>query len=1155
MAFEATLSPDSSKLSLTIVAQGSAITQSKAEDLLQQFETALTEILQSSGDNIISSLSDNDAPSRDQSMPPTKLSTEEAQNGPFTWTEEAKTIRSEIAALANVSEDTIKETSSIFELGLDSIDVIKLASRLKKRGIEIPVSVIVKSQTIAKIAVNTSAKNNGPKTSTGQSLLQMSRDLTSYLKSKDKLPGDVEAVLPATPLQQSMVNEMINSGHKRYFNVDGFQLSDGVKLEKLRNAVRSVVEQSPILRTTFVEVDDPKAAVSFAQIVHRSEQRSRCISPETKTLKNEQSFSDFMGSFEAESAQLAAEDQQLLQVRFVEAGTSKYLVIAISHALYDGTSLRAIHEDIQRAYHGQVSSRSDFMPFLEEVFQSTTEDAKKFWRTTLSNLPPAMFPRKVSEPEQSNSSIRMERRARVPLKAIELLCKTSRITLQTLGQTCWALVLSQLMGQLDIVFGSVLSCRDSEEAASVMFPLMNTVAVRSVIHGTLLDMLRYMQDMSDTTRQYQHFPLGTAQAYALVSRQDSVPSKDTTLFDTLFIYQGRRQTKYEEKLYESVYGVSDVEFPICVEMEIVDEEYLSWTTACKAIARAADETAGVLDALDEVLAKIVSAPETQSINSGKDGISVCGLPAFEPKQDEKKKMTSRTNEANNANWTSTELAIRSALHALSDIPEDSIHKDSTIFHLGLDSISVLKLPALLKTSGIKLSVSDIMREQTVSAMAETAQTSVSEAENSIDVDQLSTDSISDLDLNAESISLEEEAGEIDYIMPATAGEQYMIRQWQVSQGAMFYQTFTYALQGPVNKTKLNDAWKSLVARHDILRTGFLDVQSRILQVVFKNPPNEVICQTQGTSAATRKYNGDLRLPPLNLVVEREDDSEVTIKLVLHHALYDGVSLPIIIDELQALYHGAILEPPALSLKNFVAQSLSAAPSSVTKEKWTSYLSSIPTRASPTSTLTSTKRTEVYHSSTPIKSLRKLAQDTGVSTDALFLAAISKLRARTQQRQSENPENPIPQVVFGIYLANRAPFGSDLSSLAAPTLNLLPLCVRSPLERSIEDIAKDIQSDISKIGSKEMVSASLEQIYQWTGVRIDCFVNILRPENGMKSQDRATGDRDEWRPVQDLGTRAEAVESEPNEAMVKKDVGDGAYLVSPCARIDLFEHKD
>ncbi|KAH9220281.1 hypothetical protein DL95DRAFT_330117 [Leptodontidium sp. 2 PMI_412] len=1157
LAFEATLSPDNRKLSLTIVAQGSAITQSAADDLLQQLKKTMVDMLGSSGENIISSLGprNHDTTNTEDNLAASvQPKTQEVQTGTFTWTEKARAVRSETAALANVSEDTIKETSSIFELGLDSIDVIKLASRLKNRGIEIPVSAIVKSQTIAKIALNISAKTSDSKTPIGASLLQMSRDLTRYLRSKDKLPNNVEAVLPATPLQQSMVNEMINSGFKRYFNVDGFILSEGVDLGRVRDAVRSVVEQSPILRTTFVEVDDPKAAVSFAQIVQSFEEGFKGLSSEIILLQEGRGFENYMETFEVESAKLAAEDQQLLQVRFVEDGTSKYLVIAISHALYDGTSLRAIHEDIQRAYRGQVLTRPDFMPFLEEVLQCTTEHAKKFWRTALSNLPPASFPRKEPKTENLSTSTRLERRSRIPLKDIEALCKSSRITLQTLGQTCWALVLSQLMRQLDIVFGSVLSCRDSEEAGSVMFPLMNTVAVRSVIHGSLSDMLRYMQDMGDTTRQYQHFPLGTAQAYALASRQDSASLKDTTLFDTLFIYQGRRQISGTDKLYESVYGVSEVEFPVCIEMEIVDDEYLSWTTACKAIARNAEETNGILDALEKVLERIVSAPQTQTITSTAEGFSICGLPRFRINEEQKTTQSSRMADLVDTKWTKTELAIRNALHKLSDIPEDSIRKDSTIFHLGLDSISVLKLPALLKASEIKLSVSDIMREQTVFAMAKAAQTSASEPEAPLDVDKIIADSISDLSLKTELAELEKNGGEVDYIMPATAGEQYMIRQWQVSQGAMFYQAFTYALQAPVDKAKLEGAWKTLLARHDILRTGFIEVQSRILQVVFKDPPNEVIYQTQDSSMGTRKSSSDLRLPLLNLVVENFDDSQVAIKLVLHHALYDGVSLPILIDELQALYCRATIEPPSPNFKSFVAQSLLASPLSITKEKWTSYLTPNLTPISPPSTLTSKKRTEVYHPSTPIKPLRKQAQDTGVSTDALFLAALSKIRARTLQNQNNDPKKPIPQVILGIYLANRAPFGLDLSSLAAPTLNLLPLCIHNPLERRIKDIARDVQNDIRSIGSKEMVSASLEQIFEWTGVRVDCFVNILRGgENIDGSYGNGVGV--EWKPIQDLGTRAEVVESEMDQVMLKKDArdGDGAYL--PSLDIELRYHGE
>lgn len=1141
LAFEANLSPDSSKLALTIVAQGSAITESRAADLFDQFRMLLNKTLQSSGKNVI--LQHGDARIENGSVdqnPPRRGTSPRMTDEPFTWTKDAHKIRQEIALLAKVSEETVHETSSIFELGLDSIDIIKLSSRLKKRGIELPVSAIIKSQTIAKMSLNISAKENGPTHSDAKSLDAMSRDLTSYLKQTGKLPRDVETVLPSTPLQQSMVNEMIKSGYKRYFNVDGFRLADNVDPEKLMAAVKKVIEQSLILRTTFVEIDDPKLRVSYAQIVHKK--LDLLIGNfSIRTLEEKQSFEDFIDHFKAESATLAADHEALLQMHCVLAGRSQYLVIAISHALYDGTSLRSIHDDIRRAYHGELKPRPNFMPFLEDVFQSTTEEAKKFWRTTLSNLPSATFPRKeLSENEDGSLSTRLEKRSRIPLQKVEEICKASRITLQTLGQTCWALVLSHLMGQLDVVFGSVLSCRDSEEASEVMFPLMNTVAVRSVLHGSLVEMLQYMQEMSDTTRQYQYFPLGTAQAYALASRQDQASTKNTTLFDTLFIYQGRRSTARGNRLYESVYGASDVEFPVCAEMEIVDDEYVSWTTVCKSTARNTAGTGGIIEVLETVLEHIVANPEAQTIVTNVEGISVCGLPKFKKSATKPKQAHTQLTNGIDDEWSTTELTIRKALHEISDVPEDAIRKDSTIFHLGLDSILVLKLPALFKTYGIKLSVSDILREQTVNAMARAATSSKPDVNGTLDVDSILASAIPAEKISSELAKLEKEVGEIQYVMPVTSGELYMTRQWQNSRGAMFYQTFTYSLPGPINKSNLEVAWEELLRRHDILRTGFLELGADIVQVVFKKPANEVIYNPKDGNSMLRKHRKDLRMPPLNLVVEQPEGSSIILKIVLHHALYDGISLPILVEEFQSLHQGQALAESTHCFRKFIAHSISASSSDSTKEKWKAYLNGATLypahNGNGDSETKSEKRAEVFHPLNQISNMKQLAQDSGVSIDALFLAAVSKIYAHRLSSKS------LDQVVFGIYLGNRAPFGEDLSNLAAPTLNLLPLRVRDPLSRSIPELAKEIQKDIHMISSKEMVSASLADIYTWTGVRVDFFANILKSANPGTRVIQESGKK-EWIAVQDLGKRAEIVDEVINEEIdVPSDGRCDAYLV-------------
>lgn len=1054
------------------------------------------------------------------------------------WTNEAILIRSEIASLANIESERVHETSSIFELGLDSIDVIKLASRLKRQGIEIPVSTIIKCQTIAAIVPQISAKAHRSY-SPGKSIEDMSHELVKYLEENGKLHGDVQAVFPATPLQQSMVNEMIRSDYERYFNLDAFELSKDVAVGKLKAAVQQVVTASPILRTSFVKVDDPRSPVSFAQIV-----RKNC--PKSLKMNDEQSLEIFVDQFRKKAAEMAGSTGALLHVHFPTIRRVQYMIIAISHALYDGKSLQLFHEDIRRAYKGEFSGRPNSAPFLEDVFKSTTEDAKCFWKSTLQNLPPALFPRK-EHPEETEST-RIETKSRITFKAIEHLCRSLRITLQTLGQTCWAIVLAHLMGQLDIVFGSVLSCRDTEEANEVMFPLMNTVAVRSVLHGSLSEMLRYMQGMSDTTRQYQHFPLGTAQAYALASRKHNY-SKSTILFDTLFIYQGRRTSPKSHQLYKSVYGSSEVEFPVCVEMEIIDE-CLIWTTACMPIARNAAETRQIMAMLENVLERIVTSPESATIVSGADGISIGGLPTFRKQDTLPKKVPSYSSNHNNEEWSDTELAIRKALHEISDVAEDMIHKDSTIFHLGLDSILVLKLPALLKVYGIKLKVSDILKYQTVYAMARSADSNTTDQQKSLDVDKILSNAMSSFDLHKALRTLNDDMANIDYAMPSTAGQLYMIRMWQRSQGILFHPTFTYNLPGKPNKEQLNRAWKELLRRHGILRTGFIELGSEVVQVVFQDYRNEVNYETGYSKKVL-----DLRRPAVELFVEDSTDSYTMLKLRIHHALYDGISLPILFDELKSLYQGQASRPSSSSFKAFVAQQSVAtlsdsasnlSSSTSTQEKWKSYLGQDPVYPAQDThdrePSAFQRRTEVFHQSRRISPLKKLAQDAGVSIDSLLLATTARLYA--QHLHDKSPASPATQVQFGIYLANRAPFGEDLSSLAAPTLNLLPLRVQDPLTRGAANLAKAIQRDLHEISSAEMCSASLAQIYAWTGVRVDFFVNIhkdaiaaIEEEDGVlgpsQSRDKGTARK-----------KAGVVEEFPNaEIAIPGDGRCDAYLVS------------
>jgi amino acid adenylation domain-containing protein len=1121
LAFEATMSSGGNSFDLVIVGQGGFVTRDKAEELLMLVEKALQNIVSSKGTTAIA---DNYVAIGSASpMVSTKTTTQsQERNANFQWTNQASLIRSEIAQLARVSVELISEHSSIFELGLDSIDVIRLSSRLKKKGINIPVSVVMKSHNIAQMSLNiiiTSSKSDASSTNI---LKGLSDKLEAYLRKVGKLLKGAGTVLPTTPLQQSMVNEMIRSDYERYFNIDVLKIDEGVDIDKLIDSVKKAIKDSPILGATFFEVEDPDLPFSYAQIIPDKSE----IVPYTVDLTENEKYGDlnkFMSSLKAECTTKAKENEELFQIHFVHTATADYFVMAAAHALYDGTSMRLLHENIKAAFNNEPITRPDFMPFLEEVFSSTTDEAKRFWRTTLLDVPSTVIPRKES-PSSQEVVHRMQRFSEVPLNLMEQLSMSSRITFQTIAQTTYSLVLAHLTKQLDVLFGSVISCRDTEEANAVQFPLMNTVAVRSILHSTLSDMLAHMQGLSDSTRQYQHFPLGTAQAYALASRQDN-GDKGAKLVDTLFIYQGRRQSE-EETLYRSVQGTSEVEFPICVEMEIVDGKIV-WTIACKSSVCDEHDTTTILEALDEVLGRLVQEKNMQTIVSNADGVSICGLPPFESQKSNTKENSAlqKSPAEHETEWSETEIKIRGALYELSGVSEDTIHKDSTIFHLGLDSILVLKLPALFRKVGVHLSVSDILRELTVEAMAKLVGSSNPQKVEIIDVEKIITDTVSMIKSQGtrEDLQLMDKIEDVEYVMSVTAGQLHMIRQWQASKGRLFYPTFTYRISGVLDKAALEEAWKQLCQRHAILRTGFVEIGDNILQIVLRNHDNSVRYDRS-------ELLSDLSIPPLSLMVAKHEDITL-LKLHIHHALYDGISLPILHDELHSLYLKLSIPPPRVGFKHFIASSISS--SATTETSWISYLKTAP--PSKASYPRHSNRTEIYHPALRIASLKVQTKRLGISIDTLLLASAAK-------QYASHTQNPSSNLIIGIYLANRAPFGEDLSNLPAPTLNLLPLLIVRPLNTPLSHLAQEIQKDITKISNANMVSASLAEIYAWTGVKVDFFVNVVKSPAQIARDDKEVV----FESLDGTGDDSREVEVHPDHTFPEVDERKiEAYPVSSC----------
>lgn len=1077
LAFEAERHSNNA-LSFQVVAQTSFMNESDCSELLGQFEIALSRLLLNSEMKIQDTLRPFEAVGANSNGHVPRAHGElHGSCGGFQWTDAALALRHAVADLARLAPEEVQASTSVFEIGLDSIDAIKISSAMRAKGHQLTVSDIVRGGTIADISALASSPvdvQNRP--------LKERHDLIiaakEYIHRHFNDLGLIEDVLPATPLQEALVAEMRASHFKNYFNHDVLQLRTGTDLLRLEEAWSQVVDQSPILRTLFVEIDDPSIKCSFVQcVLDANDPRARlrfhkCVGDQSVDECIEGIRKDFSSSFTTDVP------LRLTILRKSREETA-ILILSMSHALYDGWSLALLHHDVASAYHGKLRPRPSYADTVQRLVGAPAPDAEEFWRNTVSSTPGCRFPAKDSRDETVH---RTERRSRQSLDEILAFCKQQKISVQSLGLLCWTILLAFHTKSLDVLFGVVLSGRDDQDSQEILYPTMNTVAVRSIVHGSKSQMLQYTQSNMADVLKYQHYPLRKVQQLAALEGK--------ALFNTLFIYQKRPMLGQSlDAPYELVGGPSSVEYPVCVEMEIFDGR-LVWRTACRHSALSRDQTEHLLLSIDGVLSNIIKNPDAPTACFSDHSVKLCGLPAIQIEHTHasgKDRYDSQETDgaSHSTGWTETEIALREALAAVAQVPGASIQRHHTIFHLGLDSISAIKVVSILRKGGMHVDVSKMIKAGTIREIARIVDENPHERHVAPSgEDSLTNSFFGAFDIDAVSKRAGFEPDTIDRLLPASAAQVYFLTQWQASEGRLFSTAFYYRILGSISLERLRTAWKSLVEETPILHTTFATTTNPelpMLQIILRNSEESfsVVDEVDGEG----EIGFDFAKPPVELYAQELKD-EIRLRLYIHHALYDAVSLPFMIHRLQDICNDGerAHEESATTFSDFLGPSALAEAITSRRRFWTEYLSGNARGRLSTSWI-KTPRTTLYRPASfgPMSSIISHLRRYGMSIYALFIAAFASIYATKRLA-----DDPSADLIIGVYLANR----SSYPDLHAPTVNLVPLRIRQPAQSPLVVSARQVQDDLHKISSDGNEMVGLWEIAQWTGVKIDCFVNFI-----------------------------------------------------------------
>ncbi|KAM5469141.1 NRPS cluster protein [Microsporum audouinii] len=435
------------------------------------------------------------------------------------------------SSILKVDGSQIGLDDSFFRLGGDSVSAMRLVTSARKAGINLTVADIFRHPHIDEQAIiSSSSPNNILKTLTAKPFTHIQRkDLERVISLVGLGPyaknaSDIEDILPATDVQAFYVSRAAKYSRDA-LNYFYLAFNNSPDLVRLRNACQSIVDHFPILRTIFISSQS-----RIYQVVIRKIQVPFEIHDGVEDL-NEMSDSLCLQDLEKEISP-GSLFLSFTLVRHAKSGSK--LIIRMSHAQYDGMSWPMILRCLQEAYAGVPRSPTQAFPSFVSYTLGRADESRKYWRNLLqgSNMTQISTKFRMEVPPLTASKTHVER-------ALTLPVPPKGTTIASLVSSAWSLVLRQIVGGADVVYGFVVAGRNTSmpQIQKVVGPCMNTVPVR-----VRFDSLRTTVDLQHHVMD-QYLSMGEADSLGF---QDIVESctqwPSETKFDTLLQYHDIDET-------------------------------------------------------------------------------------------------------------------------------------------------------------------------------------------------------------------------------------------------------------------------------------------------------------------------------------------------------------------------------------------------------------------------------------------------------------------------------------------------------------------------------------------------------------------------------------------------------------------------------------
>lgn len=354
---------------------------------------------------------------------------------------------------------------------------------------------------------------------------------------------NIEDIYPLSPMQQGILfHTLLSPDSGEYIPQVGLTLSGLLNIEQFKQAWEYVIARHQSLRASFHwERREQPFQVIYRQVnLPWSQQDWRNLSPdEQQDLLKNLLKTDSQQTFNLKKP-------PLIRLNLIQLTDQTYKLIWTQHHLIlDGWSAGLVIKEVLDVYQalsaGEQFSLPKIRPYGEYIawlYKQDLSTANQFWKEQLKGFttPTSLRIEKnlnsishTNQPEEQQVKL-----SKATTSALQLFAQKNKLTINTVIQGAFAILLSRYSGEQDILFGATSSGRPVALTGveSMVGLFINTLPVRIKLPGqaVLISWLKQLQNQQSEALQYEYTSLLEIQKLSDIAA--GLP-----LFKTLLVFE------------------------------------------------------------------------------------------------------------------------------------------------------------------------------------------------------------------------------------------------------------------------------------------------------------------------------------------------------------------------------------------------------------------------------------------------------------------------------------------------------------------------------------------------------------------------------------------------------------------------------------------